>query len=108
MISYIFLKLCLDICGTTIEVKLEFYYPLNIRFKLVTLCLIESPKRSEWRTTSSIGLSALWVGELITYQVALNKIDGEWNNKYKNAMTTNILLVHFKLNMLKLKITEDE
>ena len=90
MISYIFLKLCLDICTTSIEVKLEFYYPLNMGLKLVTLCLIKSPNRSEWRTTSSISLSALWVGELITRQVALNKIDGEWNNKYKNVMTTTI------------------
>ena len=77
MISYTYLKLCLDICKTSVEVKLEFYYPLNMGLKLVTLCLLESPNRSEWRTTSSTGLSVLWVGELIIYQVALNKIDGE-------------------------------
>ena len=58
MISYIFLKLCLDICETSVEVKLEFYHPLNIGLKLVTLCLIESPNKSEGSTTSSIGLSA--------------------------------------------------
>ena len=77
MISYIYLKFCLDICKTSVEVKLEFYYTLNMRLKLVTLCLLESPNRSEWRTTSFIGLSTLWLGELITCQVALNKIDGE-------------------------------
>ena len=77
MISYIYLKFCLDICNTSVEVKLELYYTLNMRLKLVTLCLLESPNRSEWRTTSSIGLSTLWLGELITSQVALNKIDGE-------------------------------
>ena len=77
MISYIYLKFCLDICNTSVEVKLELYYTLNMRLKLVTLCLLESPNRSEWRTTSFIGLSTLWLGELITCQVALNKIDGE-------------------------------
>ena len=50
MISYIYVKLCLDICKTSVEVKLEFYYPLNMGLKLVTLCLLESPNRSEWRT----------------------------------------------------------
>ena len=82
MISYIFLKLCLDICETSVEVKLEFYYPLNIGLKLVTLCLIESPNRSEWSTTSSIGLYALWVGEPITCQVALINTNMQWLQPY--------------------------
>ena len=90
MISYIYLKFCLDICKTSVEVKLEFYYTLNMRLKLVTLCLLESPNRIEWKTISFISLSALWVRELSTCQLALNKIDGEWNYKYKNAMTTTI------------------
>ena len=47
MLSYIFLKFYLDICKISVEIKLDFYYFLNTGLKLVTLCLIESPNRSE-------------------------------------------------------------